>query len=103
MPIDFPHVDDDGKPYTVTYYSAGEAAPRLHVTHATLRDKCRRGEWPHLKIGGRTYLSDAHLARIVEMLTVDPDEIGQTWRAQDGRERTLGIVADDDEAEGGVS
>ena len=100
MPIDFPHVDADGKPYTVTYYSAGEAAPRLHVTHATLRDKCKRGEWPHLRIGGRIYLSDRNLARIVEMLTVDPDEIGQAWRAQD--DRPLGIVADDDEADGGV-
>jgi hypothetical protein len=56
--------------------------------------------WPHLKISGRRYLSDAHLARIVEMLTVDPDEIGTSWRVVEGRQ--LGVVADDDEAEGGV-
>lgn len=101
MPIEFPHVDDDGEPYTVTYYPASEAAPRLHVTHATLREACRRGLWPHLRMGGRVYLSDAHLARIVEMLTVDPDEIGQSWRAA-ASDRHLGVVADTDEAEGGV-
>lgn len=101
MPIEFPHMDEDGTPYLVTYYNAAEAAPRLHVTHATLREQCKRGNWPHLKMGGRVYLSDAHLARIVEMLTVDPDEIGQSWRA-DASERVLGVVADPDEAEGGV-
>jgi hypothetical protein len=53
-------------------------------------------------MGGRIYLNDEQLARIVEMLTVDPDEIGQAWR-RDAGERVLGIVADDDEAEGGVS
>lgn len=98
-PIDFPHVDADGKPYSVTYYTAAESAPRLHVTHATLRDKCKRGQWPHLRIGGRLYLSDVHLARIVEMLTVDPDEIGQAWR-RDEDERRLGLVSNGDDAEG---
>lgn len=101
MPIEFPHLDDDGKPYAVTYYSAKEAAPRLHVAQATLRAKLVRGHWPHLLIGGRYYLSDAHLARIVEMLTIDPDELGMTWRAGES-DRHLGLVADDDEAEGGV-
>jgi hypothetical protein len=101
MPTDFPHVDDDGKPYTVRYFTAKEAAPLLHVAQATLREKCRRGQWPHLNMAGRLYLADAHLARIVEMLTVDPDEIGQAWRRGED-ERRLGIVASDDEAEGGV-
>jgi hypothetical protein len=53
-----------------------------------------------LRIGGRIYLSDEHLARIVEMLTLDPDEIGTTWGKPEPR---LGLVVDDDEAEGGVS
>jgi hypothetical protein len=101
-PIEFPHRDENGNATTVTYYTAGEAAPRLHVTHATLREKCRRQEWPHLKMGGRIYLNDEQLARIVEMLTVDPDELGTAWRRDEG-ERRLGVVADDDEAEGGVS
>jgi excisionase family DNA binding protein len=101
MPTEFPHRDEDGEPYLVTYYTAGEAAPRLHVTHATLRDKCKRGEWPHLRMGGRIYLSDEQLARVVEMLTVDPDEIGQSWRRDEG-DRRLGVVVDDDELEGGV-
>ena len=99
MPTEFPHIDADGKRYTVAYFSAKEAAPVLHVSQATLREQCKRGHWPHLRIGGRIYLSDAHLARIVEMLTVDPDEIGQAWRAGESN-RVLGIVADDDEAEG---
>lgn len=101
MPIEFPHVDADGKPYAVTYFTAKESAPRLHVTQATLREQCKRGHWPHLRMGGRIYLSDVHLARIVEMLTVDPDEIGQAWRRGED-ERRLGLVVDDDEAEGGV-
>jgi hypothetical protein len=103
MPIEFPHIGPDGKPYTVRYYNGKESAPKVHVTQATLRDKCKRGQWPHLRIGGRIYLSDAHLARIVEMLTVDPDEIGQAWPGDNGGERRFGIVGDDDEAEGGVS
>lgn len=102
MPIEFPHRDENGDIVSVTYYAAGEAAPRLHVTHATLREKCKRGEWPHLRMGGRIYLSDEQLARIVEMLTVDPDEIGSAWNPPGDGERILGIVADDDEAEGGV-
>ena len=97
MPIAFPHMGDDGKPYDVTYYSAKEAAPKLHVAQATLRAKLRRGEWPHLVVSGRYYLSDAHLARIVEILTVDPDELG-AWHDPD--ERRLGVVADPDESEG---
>ena len=101
MPIEFPHLDAEGKPYSVTYFTAKESAPLLHVAQATLREQCKRGHWPHLRIGGRIYLSDVHLARIVEMLTVDPDEIGQAWR--DGEQRRLGIVAPEDEAEGGVS
>jgi hypothetical protein len=99
--MDFPHVDSHGKPYTVSYFTAKEAAPLLHVAQATLRDQCKRGHWPHLRIGGRIYLSNTHLARIVEMLTVDPDEIGQAWRRGED-ERRLGIVAPDDVAEGGV-
>lgn len=101
MPIEFPHVDIDGKPYGVAYYSVEEAASRLHVSRPTLRNKLRRGLWPHLNMSGRYYLSDAQLARIVEILTVDPDELGTEWRRGED-DRRLGLVVDDDEAEGGV-
>lgn len=100
LPINFPSLDADGRPIEVTYYTVDEASIRLHVSRHTLRARLRRGAWPHLFISGRYYLSDAHLARVVEMLTVDPDEIGMSWRAD---ERSLGVVVDADIAEGGVS
>jgi len=65
----------------------------------TLREKCRRNLWPHLRVGGRYFLSDEHLARIVEMHTVNPDIPNPETLAP---KRPLGIVADPDEAEGGV-
>lgn len=101
MPMEFPHVDADGKPFFVTYWTVEEAASRLHISRPTLREKLRRGAWPHLHMSGRYYLSDVHLARIVEMLTVDPDEIGTAWRRGED-DRRLGLVADEDESEGGV-
>lgn len=101
MPIEFPHVDTNGQPYNVTYYTVEESATRLHIARPTLRHKLRTGQWPHLNVSSRYYLSDAHLARIVEMLTVDPDDVSRVWREEnDGRR--LGLVADDDEREGGV-
>lgn len=99
MPISFPSLGPDGQPVEVTYYSVEEASTRLHVSRPTLRAKLRRGLWPHLNMSGRYYMSDAHLARVVEILTHDPDEIGMSWRED---ERRLGLVADDDVAEGGV-
>jgi len=99
MPIEFPSINDDGKPIDVTYYTTEEASRKLHVTEKTLRERLRRGEWPHLHIAGRYYLSDVHLARIVERLTVDPDDVSRLWR-EESDARRLGLVGDD---ESGVS
>jgi excisionase family DNA binding protein len=102
MPISFPHIGPDGEPVSVVYYSVDESAPRLHVGRMTLRDKCRRNEWPHLRVGGRYFLSDEHLARIIEMHTVNPDIPDPSLFDPPRRPGPIGIVLPDDEAEGGV-
>lgn len=98
MPIFFPSKAADGTPINTRYYSVDEAAPKLHVGRMTLREKCRRNLWPHLRVGGRYFLSDDHLARIVEMHTVNPDIPDPDLFSRPG---PLGLVADEDAA-GGV-
>jgi hypothetical protein len=103
MPIFFPSLGKDGKPDNVRYWSVDEAAPKLHVGRMTLREKCRRNQWPHLRVTGRYFLSDEHLARIVEMNTVNPDLPGpDDFPPPPGSRPRLVIDDDPDEAEGGV-
>jgi hypothetical protein len=82
-----------GELVDVTYYYASEAAPRLHVSVRTLERRCQEGKWPHLKVVGTYYFSAEHLARIVEIQTVDPDRLGPP-------PRRLGVVLDDDDLDG---
>ena len=78
MPVFFPAVGPDGDLIQVKYWNVTDAAPLLHVTRATLREKCRREEWPHLTIGNRFYFCAADLARIVELMRTDVDDIDST-------------------------
>jgi hypothetical protein len=94
MPTVFPTLDPEtGELVDVTYWFAAEVAPRLHVSVRTLERRCQEGKWPHLKVVGTYYFSAAHVARIVDLLTVDPDRPGPP-------PRRLGVVVDDDDQEG---
>jgi excisionase family DNA binding protein len=73
MPVDFPTLDpESGDLVPTPYYTVGEVAELLHVSHWTVRDRLRRGEWPHLTIAGSHYLSGAMVADVVALCTVDP-------------------------------
>lgn len=95
MPVKFPGpLADDGTPTEVTYWNVSECSERLHVTRQTVRDMCKKLQWPHLRVNGRFYMSDAQLARAVEIMTTDVDEIPE-WSP------TLGTVTEPwDETEG---
>jgi len=94
MPTSFPTMDPTtGELVDTTYYFSAEAAPRLHVSVRTLERRCQRKEWPHLKVAGTYYFSAAHLARIVELQTHNPDDLTPP-------PRRLGVVLDDDDLDG---
>lgn len=71
MPVDFPTLDPEtGDLVPTPYYTVGEVAELLHVSHWTVRERIRRGEWPHLAIASGHYLSAAMVAEVVESCTV---------------------------------
>jgi hypothetical protein len=97
MPTVFPTLDPaTGELVDETYYYATEAAARLHVSPRTLEKRCQAGKWPHLKIVGNYYFSAAHIARIVEIETVDPDAAEEPPPLRP----RLGVVMDDGDIDG---
>lgn len=96
MPTLFPHKDPaTGELTDVTYYSAGEVAARIHVSSRTVWRQCAAARWPHIRVAGRYYLNADHIERVIELMTVDPDQI-PTWEPN----RALGVVVDGDDIEG---
>jgi hypothetical protein len=69
----------DGELEPVTYYDAREVAARLGYAPKTIRVHTTgvKGDWPHIKLVRSPYLSDEHIARVVELLTHDPDRISE--------------------------
>jgi len=106
MAIDFPSIDEHGNEIWTRYYSLDESAKRLHVSRPRLRRKLRSGEWPHLDLEGRLYMSTADQAEVIRRLHVDPPELDPDAFELDTEERRLGLVRTteerDDTAEGGV-
>lgn len=95
MPITFPTLDENtGELREVTYYYMHEAAALLHVRRATLSANLRDGTWPSLNIGSHYYMSAAHVARVVEIESHDPDDMPPPPK--------LGTVVDDDDDIAGV-
>jgi hypothetical protein len=89
---------ETGELVDTTYYFAAETAPLLHVSVRTLERRCQRKEWPHLKVAGTLYFSAAHIVRIVELQTVDPDPVDPDLAQPPPRR--LGVVMDDDDLDG---
>lgn len=98
MPIAFPHRDSEtGQLTQVDYYSAEEVAGLVHVSRETVWRNCSNARWPHLKVQRRYFLNAAQIERVIEMMTVDPDELSP-WEPP----RSLGVIVGDDELGEGV-
>lgn len=70
MPVPFPTLNPDtGRLESMDYYTVGEVAELLHVSHSTVRRFILAGEWPHLTIAHAHYMSAAHVAEVVAMNT----------------------------------
>lgn len=63
----------------VEYFDATEVAQRLGLTARTVQRHTTGhiGDWPHVKVWRSPYLSEDHIARVVELLTHDPDRIAE--------------------------
>lgn len=78
MSIRIPTHTPDGDLEEVEYYDAEEAGamlggltPRTVQRHTT----GQIGDWPHIKLWRSPFLSAEQIARVVELLTHDPDRI----------------------------
>lgn len=74
--------DSDSGLVDVEYFDATEVAKRLGVTPRTVQRHTtgHMGDWPHVKVWRSPYLSEDHIARVVELLTHDPDRISEGQR-----------------------
>jgi AraC-like DNA-binding protein len=74
MPVPFPTLNPEtGELVPTDYYTVGEVAALLHVSHTTVRRRILANEWPHLTIAQAHYMSAEHVARVVAMHTVAPE------------------------------
>jgi hypothetical protein len=78
LSIRIPTQNRDGELVELTYYDAEEVGrmlggltPRTVQRHTT----GTIGDWPHLKVWRSPFLSAEQIARVVELLTHDPDRI----------------------------
>lgn len=96
MPTYFPALGPDGDDLIqVRHWNVTEAAPMVHVTRATLRERLESGRWPGLKSGSHWYVSAADIARIVELMRNGADDVDDT-------PPQLGTILDDRDDEDGV-
>jgi hypothetical protein len=98
LSIRIPTRTPDGDLVEVEYFDAEEVAqqlggikPRTVQRHTT----GTIGDWPHIKLRRSPYLSAEHLARVVELLTHDPDRIPD----QADRPPRLGVACTTDQLE----
>jgi len=97
MPVSFPTLNPDtGELVPTDYYTVGEVAAMLHVSHSTVRRRILDREWPHLTIAQAHYMSAEHVARVVAMHTVEPEP---ELPPNDGRPK-LGTPLTDKDLEG---
>jgi excisionase family DNA binding protein len=97
MPVSFPTLDpDSGELVPVDYFTVGEVAALLHVSHSTVRRRVLANEWPHLTIAGGHYLNAVQVAAVVRMHTVEPTPAVP----EDTRPPRLGTPLTDTDLEG---
>jgi hypothetical protein len=72
MPVSFPTMNPDtGELVPTDYYTVGEVAAMLHVSHSTVRRMILIGEWDHMTLAHVHYMSAAHIAAVVDRATVE--------------------------------
>lgn len=67
---------ETGELEDIPYYTAEEVAELLHCSISYVRNQVRLGRWPYVAIARRLWFTPSHYARIVEILSYDPDLIG---------------------------
>lgn len=87
---------DDGPLEDVEYFDATEVAARIGMTPQTVRRHTTGviGDWPYLKLARSPYMTEEHIARVIELLTHDPDQI-----SEGDRPARLGIPCSDRDLE----
>lgn len=78
MSIHIPTRTADGDLVEVEYFDAEEVAAMLGgLTARTVQRHTTGhiGDWPHIKVWRSPYLSAEQIARVVELLTHDPDVV----------------------------
>lgn len=70
MPVPFPTLDPEtGELVATDYYTVGEVAALLHVSHATVRARIRSGEWRALRIATGFYMTAEHIGLVIDSCT----------------------------------
>lgn len=98
MPVQFPTLNPEtGELVPTDYYTVGEVAEMLHVSHSTVRRRILAGEWPHLTIAQGHYMSAPDVGWVVERNTVNPEPPPAPCN---GSRPELGIPLSDTDLEG---
>lgn len=73
MPEQFPTLDPaTGELVDTTYYGIEEVAAMLHASPSVVRRRILAGEWPHLTIARKHWMSAEDVAWVVADATVEP-------------------------------
>lgn len=63
--------------------TADELATHLRISVATVRRRCRAGEWPARRIGRTLHFTPEHVARIERLLEAPPPRRPRRARTKD--------------------
>jgi excisionase family DNA binding protein len=97
MPVQFPTLNaETGELVPTDYYTVGEVAELLHVSHSTVRRRILAGRWPHITIAQGHYMAAPDVAWVVEESRVDPTPANPC----NGSRPELGIPLTDTDLEG---
>lgn len=79
MPVPFPTLDPDtGTLVPTDYYTVGEVADLLHVSHSTVRRRIKAGDWSFFSpMTGAYFFSPAHVAEVMERQTHHAPELSE--------------------------
>src|SRR5262245_42260044 len=100
MPVSFPTMDPDtGHLVDRDYYTVGEVAAMLHVSHSTVRRRILAGEWDHLTIAQGHYMDAAMVVAVVEKHIHRAGPCPEL-DTDTGRRPRLGTPLSDDDLEG---
>lgn len=75
MPVSFPVLNPStGQLDSQDFFTVGEVAELLHMSHSTVRRRIKSGRWPYFApVPGAFYLSAQDVGYVVELLHHHPD------------------------------